>query len=58
MPLQEKRTDRETRHVVSIISDNVRNGQYVKIVKRTYQIGQNIGESLRENIAKFRRKGQ
>ncbi|MCK1985998.1 MULTISPECIES: pLS20_p028 family conjugation system transmembrane protein [unclassified Peribacillus] len=58
MPLQEKRTDRETRHIGSIISDNVRNSQSVKTVKRTYQIGQNTGESLRENIAKFRRKGQ
>ncbi|TKH02738.1 hypothetical protein FC678_25690 [Peribacillus simplex] len=54
--LQEKRTDRETRHVGSIISDNVRNSQSVKTVKRTYQIGQNTGESLRNNIAKFRRK--
>ena len=51
MPLQEKRTDREIRHVGSIISDNVRNSQYVKTVKRTYQIGQNTGESLRGNIA-------
>ncbi|QOS92062.1 pLS20_p028 family conjugation system transmembrane protein [Peribacillus sp. JNUCC41] len=56
--LQEKRTDRETRHVGSIISDNVRNDQSVKTVKRTYQIGQNTGESLRNNIAKFRRKDQ
>ncbi|PAK41055.1 hypothetical protein CHI08_13340 [Peribacillus simplex] len=52
--LQEKRTDREIRHVGSIISDNVRNSQSVKTVKRTYQIGQNTGESLRNNIAKFR----
>ncbi|MEC0301183.1 pLS20_p028 family conjugation system transmembrane protein [Peribacillus frigoritolerans] len=58
MPLQEKRTDRETRHIGSIISDNLRNSQSVKTVKRTYQIGKNTGESLRENIAKFRRKGQ
>ncbi|MBT2719066.1 pLS20_p028 family conjugation system transmembrane protein [Bacillus sp. ISL-57] len=57
-PLQEKRTDRETRHVGSIISDNVRNSQSVKTVKRTYQIGQNTGEILRNNIAKFRRKNQ
>ncbi|MCM3675637.1 hypothetical protein M3699_17615 [Peribacillus simplex] len=55
-PLQEKRTDRETRHVGSIISDNVRNSQSVKTVKRTYQIGQNTGESLRNNIAKFSKK--
>jgi len=58
MPLQEKRTDRETSHVGSIISDNVRNSQSVKTVKRTYQIGQNTGGSLMGNIAKFRRKGQ
>ncbi|MFI9223623.1 hypothetical protein ACPOM7_18405 [Peribacillus castrilensis] len=57
-PIQEKRTDQETRHVGSIISDNVRNSQSVKTVKRTYQIGQNTGESLRNNIAKFRRKNQ
>ncbi|MFE0506906.1 pLS20_p028 family conjugation system transmembrane protein [Peribacillus butanolivorans] len=57
-PLQEKRTDRETRHVGSIISDNLRNSQSVKTVKRTYHIGQNTGESLRNNIAKFRRKNQ
>ncbi|MCK1994915.1 hypothetical protein GW626_01525 [Peribacillus muralis] len=57
-PLQEKRTDRETRHVGSIISDNVRNSQSVKTAKHTYQIGQNTGESLRNNIAKFRRKNQ
>ncbi|WP_057914481.1 pLS20_p028 family conjugation system transmembrane protein [Peribacillus muralis] len=57
-PLQEKRTDRETRHVGSIISDNVRSSQSVKTVKHTYQIGQNTGESLRNNIAKFRRKNQ
>jgi hypothetical protein len=56
--LQEKRTDLETRHVGSIIFDNVRNSQSVKMVKRTYQIGQNTGESLRNNIAKFRRKNQ
>ncbi|MBK5458794.1 pLS20_p028 family conjugation system transmembrane protein [Peribacillus sp. TH27] len=57
-PLKEKRNDRETRHVGGIISDNVRNSQSVKTVKRTYQIGQNTGESLRNNIAKFRRKNQ
>jgi hypothetical protein len=56
IPLQEKRTDRETRHVGSLIADNVRNNQSVKTVKRTYQIGQNTGESLRKNIAKYRRK--
>ncbi|MEW5596910.1 pLS20_p028 family conjugation system transmembrane protein [Peribacillus frigoritolerans] len=56
--LQEKRTDREIRHVGSIFSDNVQNSQSVKTVKRTYQIGQNTGESLRNNIAKFRRKHQ
>ncbi|MFC9598110.1 pLS20_p028 family conjugation system transmembrane protein [Peribacillus butanolivorans] len=56
--LQEKRTHRETRHVGSIISDNVRNSLSVNTVKRTYQIGQNTGESLRNNIAKFRRKDQ
>ncbi|MGE8022124.1 pLS20_p028 family conjugation system transmembrane protein [Peribacillus frigoritolerans] len=56
--LQEKRTDRETRHVGSVISENVRNSQSVKTVKRTYQIGQNTGESLRNNIAKFRRQNQ
>lgn len=56
--LQEKRSDRETCHVGSIISNNVRNSQSVKMVKRTYQIGQNTGESLRNNIAKFRRKIQ
>ncbi|MFJ7471745.1 pLS20_p028 family conjugation system transmembrane protein [Peribacillus frigoritolerans] len=55
-PLQEKRTNRETRHVGSIVSDNVRSSQSVKTVKRTYQIGQSTGESLRNNIAKFRRK--
>ncbi|MCU6603939.1 hypothetical protein OCO53_26230 [Peribacillus frigoritolerans] len=55
-PLQVKRTDRETRHVGSIVSDNVRSSQSVKTVKRTYQIGQSTGESLRNNIAKFRRK--
>ncbi|KRF67268.1 hypothetical protein ASG99_16765 [Bacillus sp. Soil768D1] len=57
-PLQEKGTDRETRHVGSLIADNVQNSQSVKMVKRTYQIGQNTGESLRNNIAKFRRKNQ
>ncbi|CEG24544.1 pLS20_p028 family conjugation system transmembrane protein [Peribacillus simplex] len=57
-PLQQKRTDREIRHVGSIISDNVLNSPSVKTVKRTYQIGQNTGESLRNNIAKFRRKDQ
>lgn len=56
IPLQEKRTDRETRHVGSVIADNVRNNESVKTVKRTYQIGQNTGESLRKNIAKYRRK--
>ncbi|MFY0779047.1 pLS20_p028 family conjugation system transmembrane protein [Peribacillus simplex] len=55
---KEKGTDRETRHVGSIIADNMRNSQSVKTVKRTYQIGQNTGESLRNNIAKFRRKNQ
>ncbi|MFJ8071837.1 pLS20_p028 family conjugation system transmembrane protein [Peribacillus sp. NPDC096447] len=57
-PLQEKGTDRETRHVGSIISDNVQNSQSVKTVKRTYQIGQNTGASVRNNIAKYRRKKQ
>ncbi|AXN41042.1 pLS20_p028 family conjugation system transmembrane protein [Peribacillus butanolivorans] len=57
-PLQEKRTDRETRHVGSLIADNVQNSQSVKTVKRTYQIGQNTGESVRNNIAKYRRKNQ
>ncbi|MFB5936627.1 pLS20_p028 family conjugation system transmembrane protein [Peribacillus frigoritolerans] len=57
-PLQEKGTDRETRHVGSLIADNVQNSQSVKTVKRTYQIGQNTGESVRNNIAKFRRKNQ
>ena len=52
-PLQEKRTNRETRHVGSIISDNMQNSQSVKTVKRTYQIGKNTGESVRNNIAKF-----
>ncbi|CAH0309765.1 hypothetical protein SRABI96_04937 [Peribacillus sp. Bi96] len=57
-PLQEKGTDRETRHVGSLIADNVQNSQSVKTVKRTYQIGQNTGESVRNNIAKYRRKKQ
>jgi hypothetical protein len=55
-PLQEKGTDQKTRNVRSIIADNVRNSQSVKTVKRTYQIGQNTGESIRNNIAKYRRK--
>lgn len=57
-PLQEKGTDRETRHVGSLIADNVQNSQSIKTVKRTYQIGQNTGESVRNNIAKYRRKNQ
>lgn len=56
--LQEKGTARETRHVGSIIADNVQNSQSIKTVKRTYQIGQNTGESVRRNIAEFRRKKQ
>ncbi|WP_342603854.1 pLS20_p028 family conjugation system transmembrane protein [Peribacillus sp. FSL E2-0159] len=57
-PIQEKGTDRETLHVGSLIANNVLNSQSVKTIKRTYQIGQNTGESLRNNIAKFRRKNQ
>lgn len=56
--LQEKGIDRKTPHVGSIIADNVQNSQSIKTVKRTYQIGQNTGESIRRNIAEFRRKKQ
>ncbi|ECP9029945.1 pLS20_p028 family conjugation system transmembrane protein [Peribacillus frigoritolerans] len=55
IPLQEKRTDRETRHLGQVVADKVNNNPSVKSVKRTYQIGQNTGESLSRNIAKFRK---
>lgn len=55
IPLQEKRTDRETRHLGQVVSDKVRNNPSVKTVKRTYQIGQNTGETLRKNIANYRK---
>ncbi|WP_152983836.1 hypothetical protein [Peribacillus muralis] len=57
-PLQEKRTDRETRHLGQVVADKVRNNPSVKTVKRTYQIGQNTGESLSRNIAKFRKNNR
>jgi hypothetical protein len=58
IPLQVKRTDRETRHLGQVVADKVRNNPSVKTVKRTYQIGQNTGESLSENIAKFRKSNR
>ncbi|MCP1156198.1 hypothetical protein NKS27_28040, partial [Peribacillus frigoritolerans] len=58
IPLQEKRTDRETRHLGQVVADKVRNNPSVKTVKRTYQIGQNTGESLSRNIAKFRKNNR
>lgn len=58
IPLQEKRTDRVTRDLGQIISDKVQNNSSVKTVKRTYQIGQNTGENIRKNIARYRRDRQ
>lgn len=58
IPLQEKRTDRETRDLGQIISDKVQNNSSVKTVKRTYQIGENTGENIRRNIARYRRDRQ
>ncbi|WJE45236.1 hypothetical protein QRD90_00045 (plasmid) [Peribacillus frigoritolerans] len=58
IPLQEKRTDRETRHLGQVVADKIRNNPSVKTVKRTYQIGQNTGESLSRNIAKFRKNNR
>lgn len=58
IPLEEKRTDRETRHLGQVVADKVRNNPSVKTVKRTYQIGQNTGESLSRNIAKFRKNNR
>lgn len=55
VPLEEKRTDRETRHLGQVVSDKVRNNPSIKTVKRTYQIGENTGEALRKNIANYRK---
>ncbi|MFD4820121.1 pLS20_p028 family conjugation system transmembrane protein [Peribacillus butanolivorans] len=55
---QETKTVRETRHVGNVISDNVRNNKTVQKVQRSYQIGQNTGQSVRKNIAKFSRKNR
>ena len=56
--VQETETVRETRHVGNVISDNVRNNKTVQKVQRSYQIGQNTGQSVRKNIAKFSRKNR
>ncbi|MDQ0859683.1 hypothetical protein [Bacillus sp. V2I10] len=58
IPLQEKRTDRETPHIGQIASDKTLNNPSVSTVKRTYQIGQNTGESVIRNIAKFSRENR
>ncbi|MFY0761022.1 pLS20_p028 family conjugation system transmembrane protein [Metabacillus dongyingensis] len=58
IPLQEKKNDRETQALGQIYSDKVQNNPSVKTVKRTYQIGQNTGESIRKNIARYRRDHQ
>ncbi|MDQ0856705.1 hypothetical protein [Bacillus sp. V2I10] len=58
IPLQEKKNDRETRALGQMSSDKVQNNPSVKTVKRTYQIGQNTGESIRKNIARYRRDHQ
>ena len=49
---------RETRHVGNVVSDNVRQNKTVKHVQRSYQIGQNTGESVRRKITKFSRRNQ
>ena len=56
--VQETKSVRETRHVGNVISDNVRNNKTVQKVQRSYQIGQNTGQSVRKNIAKFSRKNR
>ncbi|WP_203289388.1 pLS20_p028 family conjugation system transmembrane protein [Metabacillus sp. cB07] len=58
LPLQEKKIERDTRDLGQSISDQVQNNSSVKTVKRTYQIGQNTGENIRKNIAKYRRDRQ
>ncbi|MGM0924652.1 MAG: pLS20_p028 family conjugation system transmembrane protein [Bacillota bacterium] len=55
---QETQVTRETRHIGNVVSDNVRNNNTVKRVQRSYQIGENTGEAVRRNIAKFSRKNR
>ena len=46
----------ETRHVGNVVSDNFRNNRIVQNVQRSYQIGQNTGQSIRGKISNYRNK--
>lgn len=46
----------ETRHVGNVVSDNFRNNRTVQNVQRSYQIGQNTGQSIRGKISNYRNK--